>query len=52
VGFEWETTSPPPTENFLVPPIAVHGAYDYGAGYKGVSEEPGKRPEPQEAHGV
>lgn len=26
---EWTTTSPPPTENFLHDPVAVHGPYDY-----------------------
>ncbi len=52
VGLEWETASPPPTENFLVQPVVEHGPYDYGEGYKGASEEPGKRREPREAPGV
>jgi cytochrome c oxidase subunit 1 len=26
---EWETSSPPPKENFLTPPKLVHGPYDY-----------------------
>ena len=26
---EWETTSPPPTENFLETPKFTHGPYDY-----------------------
>lgn len=53
VGLEWETTSPPPTENFLVPPVVEHGPYDYGAGYKGSSEE-GDKPAAaaREAQGV
>jgi cytochrome c oxidase subunit 1 len=29
LGFEWETTSPPPPENFDIQPIATHGPYDY-----------------------
>jgi cytochrome c oxidase subunit 1 len=29
-GLEWQTPSPPPTENFVRPPI-VHEAYDYEA---------------------
>jgi cytochrome c oxidase subunit 1 len=28
-GLEWETSSPPPTENFLVPPVVTEEAYDY-----------------------
>ncbi|MCB1070605.1 MAG: cbb3-type cytochrome c oxidase subunit I [Kiritimatiellae bacterium] len=28
-GLEWETSSPPPTENFLVPPVVRHEAYAY-----------------------
>ncbi len=28
-GLEWETSSPPPTENFLVPPIVNREAYAY-----------------------
>lgn len=28
-GLEWETTSPPPTENFINPPVVVHEAYAY-----------------------
>ena len=27
---EWQTTSPPPLENFDTPPVVVGGAYDYG----------------------
>ena len=26
---EWETTSPPPKENFHKPPVMTHGPYDY-----------------------
>ena len=29
VGLEWETTSPPPTQNFLTPPVVTTEAYDY-----------------------
>ncbi len=29
VGLEWMTTSPPPTENFLEPPVVTWEAYDY-----------------------
>ncbi len=29
VGLEWETTSPPPSHNFLEPPTVDHEAYDY-----------------------
>jgi len=28
-GLEWQTTSPPPLENFPVTPIVEHEAYDY-----------------------
>jgi cytochrome c oxidase subunit 1 len=28
-GLEWNTPSPPPTENFEVPPIVTEGAYNY-----------------------
>jgi cytochrome c oxidase subunit I len=28
-GLEWETTSPPPTENFDVPPVVTSGPYDF-----------------------
>ncbi len=29
LGFEWETTSPPPPENFAKDPVFTHGSYDY-----------------------
>lgn len=29
LSLEWATTSPPPTENFLVDPVYTHGPYDY-----------------------
>jgi len=32
VGLEWETSSPPPTFNFDVPPEVTHEAYDYTRG--------------------
>jgi cytochrome c oxidase subunit 1 len=28
-GFEWMTDSPPPTENYQVPPIITHGPHNY-----------------------
>jgi len=28
-GLEWQTSSPPPTENFYVTPVVDHEAYDY-----------------------
>ncbi|WP_213804372.1 cbb3-type cytochrome c oxidase subunit I [Granulicella sp. dw_53] len=30
-GLEWQTTSPPPTENFFETPIVTHEAYDYAS---------------------
>src|SRR5262245_12570940 len=30
-GLEWQTPSPPPTENFAVTPVVACDAYDYGA---------------------
>ena len=30
-GLEWQTPSPPPTENFAVTPVVAWEAYDYGA---------------------
>ncbi|PYD75247.1 cytochrome c oxidase subunit I [Novacetimonas pomaceti] len=30
-GLEWRTSSPPPTENFVHPPVVTHDAYDYAA---------------------
>src|SRR6185369_6299973 len=29
VGLEWDTPSPPPTENFLTTPVVTHGPYEY-----------------------
>jgi cytochrome c oxidase subunit 1 len=29
VGLEWETTSPPPAQNFETPPVVTSEAYDY-----------------------
>ncbi len=34
VGLEWETSSPPPPENFLTPPVVTHEAYDYASRYQ------------------
>jgi len=28
-GLEWQTTSPPPPENFEITPVVTHEAYDY-----------------------
>jgi cytochrome c oxidase subunit 1 len=28
-GLEWETSSPPPTENFIEPPVVTEDAYNY-----------------------
>jgi cytochrome c oxidase subunit 1 len=30
-GLEWQTSSPPPTENFEVTPVVTTEAYDYSA---------------------
>jgi len=29
VGLEWNTTSPPPTENFTTPPVVTWDAYEH-----------------------
>jgi cytochrome c oxidase subunit 1 len=29
VGLEWETSSPPPVENFVTQPVVTWGAYEY-----------------------
>ena len=29
VSLEWDTTSPPPTENFYTTPVVTHGPYEY-----------------------
>jgi cytochrome c oxidase subunit 1 len=31
-GLEWQTASPPPTENFAITPVVTAEAYDYAAG--------------------
>ena len=41
-GLEWETPSPPPTENFTTPPIVTTDAYDYGP--DGVRTPPAPEP--------
>jgi cytochrome c oxidase subunit 1 len=28
-GLEWTTTSPPPTANFITPPVVTQDAYSY-----------------------
>ncbi|MDA1313668.1 MAG: cytochrome c oxidase subunit I [Acidobacteria bacterium] len=40
-GLEWETTSPPPTENFLTTPLVTEEAYAYAA--PDVEEQEGAR---------
>jgi cytochrome c oxidase subunit I len=37
-GLEWQTTSPPPTENFATTPIVTRDAYDYHEAAAPVSE--------------
>ena len=32
VGLEWETSSPPPVENFETPPVVTWAAYEYHEG--------------------
>jgi cytochrome c oxidase subunit I len=29
IGLEWDTPSPPPTENFYTTPVVTHGPYEY-----------------------
>jgi cytochrome c oxidase subunit I len=41
-GLEWETASPPPTDNFEVMPTVVHEAYAYGAAESQVVYPAGK----------
>lgn len=38
-GLEWQTYSPPPTENFEETPVVTWEAYDYG------SQKPDKEPQ-------
>jgi cytochrome c oxidase subunit 1 len=38
-GLEWQTTSPPPTTNFLETPVIVHEAYDYESRAAGPAAE-------------
>ena len=37
-GLEWQTSSPPPTENFAVTPVVTQDAYDYHEAAAPVSE--------------
>jgi cytochrome c oxidase subunit 1 len=37
-GLEWQTTSPPPTENFATTPVVTRDAYDYHEAAAPVSE--------------
>lgn len=39
-GLEWETTSPPPTENFLTPPVVTKEAYDFTDFDEGAERRP------------
>ena len=34
-SLEWQTQSPPITENFADTPVVEHGPYDFGQGQKG-----------------
>jgi cytochrome c oxidase subunit 1 len=43
VGLEWETSSPPPVENFETPPVVKWGAYEYHESK--FSSNPPQRPE-------
>jgi cytochrome c oxidase subunit 1 len=31
-GLEWQTPSPPPTDNFAAPPVVIQGPYEYSLG--------------------
>jgi cytochrome c oxidase subunit I len=42
-GLEWETSSPPPTHNFLKPPVVDRGPYQYGD----VEGDDSRQPRPQ-----
>ncbi len=39
-GLEWQTPSPPPTENFVVTPIVTSEPYAYELAHRGGSHEP------------
>jgi cytochrome c oxidase subunit 1 len=41
-GLEWRTTSPPPTENFVTPPVVTWEAYEFGE-ESGLYEERDRR---------
>ena len=38
-GLEWRTSSPPPTENFLVPPVVTWEAYEFGEDSGSISKK-------------
>jgi cytochrome c oxidase subunit 1 len=50
LSYEWQTTSPPPPENFTTPPALTHGPYDYDtvAVQRTIDIEPGSE-KPTEA---
>jgi cytochrome c oxidase subunit 1 len=48
IGLEWETSSPPPVENFDTPPRVGGEAYDYNL----LTNAPSMLPPTREAHGV
>jgi cytochrome c oxidase subunit 1 len=48
IGLEWETSSPPPVENFDTPPRVYGEAYDYNL----LTNAPSMLPPTREAHGV
>jgi cytochrome c oxidase subunit 1 len=39
-GLEWQTPSPPPTENFAIVPVVTHDPYDYESAFTVPSQEP------------
>jgi len=47
-GLEWRTSSPPPTENFLTPPIVTWEPYEFGEG-SGLELEAERRREAERA---
>jgi cytochrome c oxidase subunit 1 len=51
-GLEWQTPSPPPTENFTTPPIVTQEAYDYpGPAGHAAHGSHGGRGAPEVQHG-
>jgi cytochrome c oxidase subunit 1 len=48
-GLEWETSSPPPTHNFAIPPVVTGEAYDYAVSARPVAPPGGPGAEPAKA---